>query len=292
MKINKAKPLFMWAGGKSKMIKHYAPYIPQEFDTYIEPFFGGGAMFLHALKINPNVSLVINDVNEDIVDIYRSIRNDYSNFVSRMDSLSSVYLPLNKSDRKTFYYDLRNEYAFDYQKWNRTEESATLYFLMKTGFNGIWQINKNTNNRFGTPSGLLNEKTSVYDKDNVKFWNAALQKTTILCSDFSCVQPHLRKASWLFMDPPYRGGFTKYGTSFEDEKQKEVVDFAHNASIIGCKSWVSNRDLEDNFFENYIQSKQYNMTIHKFDVTYTAGRRKKTENGFEAKKAKEVLIIS
>ena len=45
----KVKPLFIWAGGKSKMMKHYAPLFPSRFDTdiksYSEPFFGGGAMF-------------------------------------------------------------------------------------------------------------------------------------------------------------------------------------------------------------------------------------------------------
>jgi DNA adenine methylase len=286
------KPLFMWAGGKSKMLKHYAPYLPTDFDTYIEPFFGGGAMYVWAYNKNPNATFVINDVNENIVQIYLAIKNNHSQFVSRMDELSAKYLSLNKQDRKTFYYELRNEYAFDYHKWDKTTESATLYFLMKTGFNGIWQINKNTNNRFGTPSGLLNEKDSVYDRENVVLWNKALQNTTILCSDFSNTLPYVTKDSWIFMDPPYRGGFTKYATEFDDDKQKQVVDFANSAVMLGAKAWVTNRDLEDSFFEQYLADNSYNMDIHKFDVTYTAGRRKKTQNGFEAKKAKEVLIIS
>ena len=58
------KPLFMWAGGKSKMVKHYKNLLPMNFDTYIEPFFGGGAMLLTALQINPQAKLVINDVND------------------------------------------------------------------------------------------------------------------------------------------------------------------------------------------------------------------------------------
>ncbi len=73
--------------------------------------------------------------------------------------------------------------------------------------------------------------------------------------------------------------------------QKKVVDFAFEVSQSGSLSWLTNRDLEDRFFEDYIEKNKYNMSIHKFDVTYTAGRRKKTENGFEAMKAKEVLII-
>ena len=36
-----------------------------------------------------------------------------------------------KAARKEFYYNLRTEHAFDYEKWSQTEEAATLYFLMK-----------------------------------------------------------------------------------------------------------------------------------------------------------------
>lgn len=285
------KPLFMWAGGKSKMMKHYRPFLPKTFNTYIEPFFGGGATFITAHSINPDAHFVINDVNSFIIGIYEAIKNDVNNFIAKLDSLSQSYLPLPKEDRKKFYYDLRKKYAFDFQKWNKTEESAVLYFLMKTGFNGIWQINKNTNNRFGTPSGLLNEKTSVYDKENVLEWNKVLQKSTILCGDYKKTLSYVTKDTWLFIDPPYRGGFTKYAIDFPDSEQKNVIDFAYQANLKGAQSWVTNRDLEDTFFENYDKEKQYNMEFHSFHVTYTAGRRKKTEEGFEAKKAKEHLII-
>ena len=42
---------------------------------------------------------------------------------------------------------------------------------MKTGFNGVWQVNRNTNNKFGTPFGLGNQKTKVYDRDVLNWWH-------------------------------------------------------------------------------------------------------------------------
>lgn len=38
------KPLYMWAGGKNKLIKHYEPIFSQlpHYDNYVEPFFGVG----------------------------------------------------------------------------------------------------------------------------------------------------------------------------------------------------------------------------------------------------------
>jgi len=283
------KPLFMWAGGKNKMLKKYAPHLPKNFTRYVEPFFGGGAMFVWAYQKNPEASFVLNDINTSIMGIYRAIRGDVDAFTARVDDLSSNYLPKNKPDRKEYYYDLRLEHAYDYEKWNATTEAATLYFLMKTGFNGIWQINKNTNNRFGTPSGLLNQKDKVYDIDNVMEWHIALQKCCLLSGDFSETLGPENSDAFIFLDPPYRGSFTQYGVDFDDNLQRGVVSYLNKASATGAKVLMSNRDVGDGFFEEL----QGDNDMVYFDVTYTAGRRKKEEDGSHtAKKAREILMIS
>ena len=281
-----SKPLFIWAGGKNKMLKHYKPHMPKTVDKYFEPFFGGGAMFIHVFNNYKPDEMVINDINTDIVRIYKTIKSDCDAFLKILDNLSQQYLPLNKENRKEFYYSLRHEHAYDYLKWDATEEAATLYFLMKTGFNGIFQVNINTNNRFGTPSGLLNQKDKVYDKDVVLWWNKALQKTTILSGDWKETKSLVKDIpdTFVFLDPPYRGSFTSYGQTFDDNDQKDLVEFAKKFEH--TRVFLCNRDIDDNFYENILED----LLINKYPVTYTAGRRKKTEDGFEAKKATEVLI--
>lgn len=281
-----SKPLFIWAGGKNKMLKHYKPHMPKTVDKYFEPFFGGGAMFIHVFNNYKPDEMVINDINTDIVRIYKTIKTDCDAFLKILDNLSQQYLPLNKENRKEFYYSLRHEHAYDYLKWDTTEEAATLYFLMKTGFNGIFQVNINTNNRFGTPSGLLNQKDKVYDKDVVLWWNKALQKTTILSGDWKETTSLVKDIpdTFVFLDPPYRGSFTSYGQTFDDNDQKDLVEFAKKFEH--TRVFLCNRDIDDNFYENILED----LLINKYPVTYTAGRRKKTEDGFEAKKATEVLI--
>ncbi len=281
-----SKPLFIWAGGKNKMLKHYKPHMPKTVDKYFEPFFGGGAMFIHVFNNYKPDEMVINDINTDIVRIYKTIKSDCDAFLKILDNLSQQYLPLNKENRKEFYYSLRHEHAYDYLKWDTTEEAATLYFLMKTGFNGIFQVNINTNNRFGTPSGLLNQKDKVYDKDVVLWWNKALQKTTILSGDWKETTSLVKDIpdTFVFLDPPYRGSFTSYGQTFDDNDQKDLVEFAKKFEH--TRVFLCNRDIDDNFYENILED----LLINKYPVTYTAGRRKKTEDGFEAKKATEVLI--
>ena len=270
------------------MIKKYGEHLPESFDHYIEPFLGAGAMFVWAYNKNPKATFVLNDYNESIMAIYGAIKDDCDKFIERVDHLSAQYMPLNKEDRKKFYYDLREQHAFDYEKWNKTEEAASLYFLMKTGFNGIWQINKNTNGRFGTPSGLLNQKEKVYDKDNVLEWNAALRSCKLMSGDFEGTRDEVKDNTYVFLDPPYRGSFTQYGVDFDDAIQERVVNFLNDLTRAGAYAMLSNRDVGDDFFE----SRKGNNEIAYFDVTYTAGRRKKNDDGtHSAKKAREILMI-
>lgn len=62
-----------WTGGKRKEIPYFIPYIPHDFNIYIEPFFGGGALFWH---IKPKQA-VINDINQDLMNFYKVLRDNY-----------------------------------------------------------------------------------------------------------------------------------------------------------------------------------------------------------------------
>ena len=250
---------------------------------------GGGALFVWAHKVNPQCRKVISDINPGLISIYTSIRDDEKRFTDCIDSISDRYMPLSKPDRKKFYYDVRAKHAFDYSAMDQVTEAAHLYFLMRTCFNGIWQINQNTNGRFGTPSGLLNQKTSVYSKENVMLWHDALQGCEILCGDFQHTAKHIDADSFVYLDPPYRGCFTSYGQPFGDDRQEDVIEFFKMSSQKGAHTLLSNRDIGDRFFADRLRG--YNIV--KLDVTYTAGRRKKNADGtFSAKKASEILVHS
>ena len=274
------KPLFIWAGGKTKVLKHYAPFMPSSFETYYEPFFGGGAMFVHVMNTYQPKNVVINDINADVINIYRSIRDNYGEFVERLNTLEKQYIPLSKEDRKTLYFEIRHQHAYDYESWSKPVEAATLYFLMKTGFNGIYQLNKNTNGRYGTPAGLLNQKDTVYDRDVLQWWHDTLQSVTIKSGDWKDAVEN-DPNGFFFFDPPYRDSFADYGNGFGDDALTDLLDFADAQNLV----FVANR-ADDDWFDSQSRS----MNVHYFDITYTAGRRKKTEDGFAAKKAREILL--
>jgi DNA adenine methylase len=276
------KPLFMWAGGKRKLIPKYLPYIPKDITYYCEPFFGAGAMFVHVMKHHRPKRIVINDSNASLMNIYRSIKEDFLEFDKNLSYLEQSYLQKSKEDRKKYYYEVRHSHAYDYTSWSSTKEAATLYFLLKTGFNGIYQINKNTNGRYGTPCGLLNQKDRVYDKDVMKWWSESLQQVEIYSSDWKDVSDQLPLDTFFFFDPPYRNCFADYGQPFTDDSLIDLIDFCNDRKYV----MISNRDDDHWFLEN-----RGSLDMVRFGVTYTAGRRKKNIDGkFEAKKATEVLL--
>lgn len=267
------KPLFMWAGGKTKMLKHYADIKRPNYNTYVEPFFGGGAMFLNE---HPKTS-IINDINPEIMEIYSVVKSDPESFIRDCKVYVDRYF--DADDRKLFYYNLRSDY------WAKQTPSH-LYILMKLGFNGIWQTCKASKGLFGTPAGLLNhtKPEQILDPANIKDWSQRLQGAKLHTGGYQ--ELIIPDNSFVYLDPPYRDSFTVYGGTFDDNHQRELVRWAKEQAQHSTV-WLANREVEgETFFEELLPDSNF----YYFDVTYTAGRRKKTDGGYEAKKAREFVI--
>lgn len=255
------------------MLKHHVAYLPASFETYSEPFFGGGAMYLHVQKEFAPKRCFINDSNAGIMAIYRAVKEDVPVFCDFVDSLQEKYLPLEKADRKRFYYDLRHEHAYLYEDWGPTREAATLYFLMKIGFNGVWQINRNTNGRYGTPSGLLNQTDRVYCRETVQAWHELLQNTELFVGSWKdCPRGVIN-----YLDPPYRSSNTVYESGWSDSDLVQLLDAYKDAEE---KVLICNRDDGSGYFDAW--DGYYEKFT--FPVSYTVGRNGKTA-------ATEVLLV-
>lgn len=63
-------PIIKWPGGKSREIEKIKPLIP-EYDRYVEPFFGGGALFFN---LSPKCA-AINDISESLIQYYKLIKD-------------------------------------------------------------------------------------------------------------------------------------------------------------------------------------------------------------------------
>jgi DNA adenine methylase len=71
--------IIKWPGGKSSEYKYIKELIPK-YDRYIEPFFGGGAIFFEELKKSPSKKAVINDLNHELTLFYRLIKKQGATF--------------------------------------------------------------------------------------------------------------------------------------------------------------------------------------------------------------------
>ena len=85
------KPLIKWPGGKSREIKYIRELIP-DFDRYIEPFVGGGALFF---ELAPNKA-IINDVDDLLIKFYQSIKSENSAFRDGLNHIVNDWSALNR----------------------------------------------------------------------------------------------------------------------------------------------------------------------------------------------------
>jgi DNA adenine methylase len=292
------KPLFKWTGGKTKMRHLYKnDFFPEQgFNKFIDCFYGGGSISHWVLEKYPNTEFIINDQNTELIQMYEVIRDNYDDFMTEVQLLETQYLkiltPFSKQvkynttqqykDRHVYYNKVKMDYINGQQTLGRIKESAYLYFLMKTSFNGWWKIYSYSKGRYATPAGLLSEKTNFIDPILVKQHSEFFKnKCTILNGDFEIVKPYIDENTYVYFDPPYRDSSTAYTTQgFNDAEQIRLCNFFKYIDSIGAKTSLSNKEIGDGFF--YLHLGQFDIKI--YNVLYTAGR------GVTTNKVQECLV--
>ncbi len=227
------KPLFKYTGGKGKLIKHYQPYMPSTISTYVEPFLGGGSMFLHVMsRYNPK-RIILGDANTEIMNLYSVVKEDIVSLVEELKQIEASYSVLSGYDeRKEFYLDIREKYAFGDIE-SSAKQAAYLYFLLSTCFNGQYVVT--TNGRFYTSPGELLVKNPL-KINQILGWNKILQKATLHCEDWRVtllMAEPMPENSFVFLDPPYRESNlhdNQYMNDFfsDDGKQVSVLDYTRS----------------------------------------------------------------
>jgi len=185
MSLKEAKPFLKWAGGKTQLLSYISkdfPYSKDEIFHYVEPFVGSGAVLFWVLNNFKNVdNIVINDLNIDLVNTYKTIKNNVEELIIILKTYQEEYhfLVDNEGLKKEYYYNKRD--LFNSEKTTITEQSALFIFLNKTCFNGLYRVNKTGG--FNVPIGSY-KKPLICDEDNLRLVNKALQKVIILNGDF------------------------------------------------------------------------------------------------------------
>jgi len=261
---SKVKPFLKWAGGKGQLISEiekYYPFSPGIIDKYIEPFVGGGAVLFDILNKFDLREVFINDLNTDLINTYRVIRDDVEELIQNLKTIENEFLPLEAGQRKTYYYQMRDQFNQVKQckdESPNTTKASIMIFLNKTCFNGLYRVNKK--GLFNVPMGDY-KNPLICDEKNLLAVSKKLTKVSLLNGDYKKSIEFVDKNSFVYIDPPYRplnrtAMFTSYtDDDFDDQKQIELADYAGQIDKIGAKFVVSNSDpknenIDDNFFES------------------------------------------
>lgn len=269
-----AKPFLKWAGGKGQLIDALAAFFPPELKTgeitkYAEPFIGGGAVFFYVAQTYPAIQeCFISDVNQELVLAYTAIQRDVESLIRILRTLEKEYHALDRDKQKDYFYAQRDAFnanleALDFNAFGAdwVERTATIIFLNRTCFNGLFRVN--AKGKFNVPFGDYKNPT-LCDADNLRTVSAVLQNARIEHGDFRVSEPFCDAHTFVYFDPPYRplsvtASFTSYSKyQFDDDAQRRLAAYFNDLSTKKCKLMLSNSDPRnanpnDQFFHELYQ---------------------------------------
>ena len=245
----KGKPFVKWAGGKRQILDELKKHIPQEYDTYYEPFIGGGALLF---EMSPKKA-VINDSNKELMNVYEVLCDD-----KKFKKMCGVLNDYEANHSEEFYYEIRNKDR-EKQKFSRladyTRAARTIY-LNKACFNGLYRVN--SKNEFNVPFGKK-EKVNTYDGGNLITVSnyLTMNDIKILSVDFEEAVKDAKRGDFVYFDPPYdsdTGTFNSYTEDgFGKEEQRRLARVFKELDERGVYVMLSNHNtlLVNELYKGY-----------------------------------------
>ena len=223
-----AKPVLKWAGGKTQIIKQLIERSPKKFNKYIEPFFGGGALFFH---LNP-IKAIIADSNPELTNLYQCLATNPDKLIELLTSFR------NEED---LFYSTR---ALEFNSLDPYHAAARTLYLNKTCFNGLYRVNKK--GQFNVPYGRY-ANPKIGDPDILFAASEVLQRAMIYNGDYKAIlREHAEPGDFIFLDPPYLpiskySDFQRYTKEqFYEEDHRELAAEVHRLHELGCYVLLSN----------------------------------------------------
>ncbi|MHA3839351.1 Dam family site-specific DNA-(adenine-N6)-methyltransferase [Mycoplasma sp. HF14] len=219
-KVSEPKPFVKWAGGKTQILDELLKYVPEKFNTYYEPFLGGGALFF---KLQPKKA-VINDINTHLISAYKCFMDEklYHDLIKKLKNHE-----LHNSEE--YFYTIRElDRDEEFLKTSTSDIAARLIYLNKACFNGLYRVN--SSGYFNVPFGKKDTVKS-FDLDNFNsiFNYFGNNKVQVLSTSFREAVKNAKSNDFIYLDPPYdiypdKTGFVAYGKDgFDSETQKDLA---------------------------------------------------------------------
>jgi len=237
--VMQAAPFVKWAGGKSQLLEQFEPLFPVQFNRYVEPFVGGGAVFFHLYsqgRIDDGV--ILNDLNEELTTCYEVIRDKVDDLIGELRRHESFKM------EESYFYEVRKwDRRPDFHERGPVERAARMMFLNKTCYNGLYRVN--SRNQFNVPFGRYKNPT-ICDEENLRAVSQALQGVELHSEDFERCVEWAERGDFIYFDPPYHplsetASFTSYTKEdFTKDDQTRLEKVFRQLDEMGCQVMLSN----------------------------------------------------
>jgi DNA adenine methylase len=192
------KTFTKWSGNKSQHLRHILPLIPEFTGTYIEPFVGSGALLL---KLEPE-KWIINDLNKDLINVWRTVRDNPDEVISEFKEFGLSFKPMTKDVKTTTCKEIT--LGIDEMEYNT--KRAITYLLMKyCSFMGV--ILRNDKFKFCNLELNVSIDTYPFLKETyyTKITKASefLKNGEIYNNDYKVILQKAKNGDFVFLDPPY-----------------------------------------------------------------------------------------
>lgn len=261
------RPFLKWPGGKYRLLKDLRENFPESLSDrkqYVEPFLGGGAVFLDVLENQDFKEYLVGDINPRLITTYNTIASNPYKLMTLLEEWNKEYSAQSDDERKNKYYE-RREVFNSYPK-NKVLTSALFLYLNKTCFNGLYR--ENSKGGFNAPFGGYKKPQFYNREDFLKFSKFRDNKNiSIREGGFLQLENSISNSAFVYLDPPYvpinNAGYTTYKIdAFNKDTQIELRDFCDRLDRRGVLWLLSNSDPkntdpDDDFLEKLYQ--RYNI---------------------------------
>ncbi|ECD9425570.1 Dam family site-specific DNA-(adenine-N6)-methyltransferase [Salmonella enterica] len=246
------RPFLKWAGGKYSLLPELDRLIPAG-KRLIEPFVGGGSVFLNSDK---HERFLLADINADLINLYQMLAVVPDSVIAEA---MKAFRHLNDVENYTVIRE-----AFNAQKLNATERAAAFLYLNRHCLNGLMRYNLDGFfnvgwGKYKAPYFPEKELMAFRKKSSAcVFMNAGFERTLRLAGDGDVV----------YCDPPYEpmpgtAGFTSYASGgFSWDSQVALAESCVAAHQRGAKVFISN-STAPRVIELY---EQHGFTLHRVNA--------------------------
>lgn len=274
------RPLLKWAGGKRQLLPALEPYYPLTFERYLEPFVGSGAVFFHLASggLLDGRTVTLSDINADLIGCYRAVRDETESVIAALQALEREH----RRRGDACYYDVRDE-RFNPLRARRMNDAnpaaaasayppelaAMLIFLNRTGFNGLFRLNRL--GEFNVPAGRYSDPR-ICDPDHIHAVAAVLRRRGVAIEyrGFEEAIGEAGKGDFVYCDPPYAplsrtSSFANYtATGFASRDQQRLLQAVVRACRRGAHVVMSNSSAPE--IESAYQARaarQVKIAVHR-----------------------------